>query len=67
MAKKILGKTITMRIDDDLLNDFKRVCGGRTYQDKIRQIMKQYIKEMDKEDTKRVLKDRTINTDFLTK
>ena len=41
--------------------------GNKFYQDKIRQLMKLYIDDIKNERKVRVLKDRSINTDFLTK
>ena len=65
--KKVMSKTITMRIDETTLNEFKKICGDRFYQDKIRQLMRIYIEDIKNERNIRVLKDRSINTDFLTK
>lgn len=65
--KKLMSKTITMRIDEETLNEFKKICGERFYQDKIRQLMRIYIEDIKNERNKRVLKDKSINTDFLTK
>ena len=66
-CRKPMTKTITMRIDETLLDEFKNVCGNKFYQDKIRQLMKLYIDDIKNERKVRVLKDRSINTDFLTK
>ena len=67
MKKEIKGRTITMRIEDSLIEEFKNVCKPSTYQDKIRQLMKQYIEEMKSERARRTIKDKSINMDFLTK
>lgn len=68
MAKKVFyNKSITLRIDDELLNSFKALCKDTSYQDKIRQLMNKYVKDMSIEEAKRVMKDKSINTDFLTK
>jgi len=37
------GKTITIRIDNKTLNDFKTVCGNESYQAKIKELMRDYI------------------------
>jgi uncharacterized protein (DUF4415 family) len=64
---KFCNKSITLRIDEELLNSFKALCKDTSYQSKIKQLMKQYVIDMNKEQAKRVMKDRSINTDFLTK
>lgn len=66
MKKEIKGRTITMRIEDSLIEEFKEVCKPNTYQDKIRQLMKIYIEDIKNERKKRTLKDKSINIDFLT-
>lgn len=67
MGKILKDKTITMRIETELLNDFKKVCKNCSYQQKVRELMRSYIADMDRENTKRIIKDKSINTDFLTK
>ena len=64
---KFCNKSITLRIDEDLLNSFKALCKDVSYQAQIKKLMKKYVDEMNKEQAKRVMKDRSINTDFLTK
>ena len=66
MEKEIKGRTITMRIEESLIEEFKEVCRPNTYQDKIRQLMRQYVKEIKREREKRTLQDTSINHDFLT-
>ena len=66
MEKEIKGRTITMRIEESLIEEFKEVCRPNTYQDKIRQLMRQYVKEIKREREKRTLQDTSINHDFFT-
>jgi len=63
---EICDKSITMRIETSLLNEFKAICGNK-YQAKIKQLMRKYVEEMKQEEAKRVMKDKSIMTDFLTK
>lgn len=37
------SKCITIRIDEQTLNDFKKVCGEESYQAKIKELMRDYI------------------------
>lgn len=59
------NKNLNMRIEEDLLEEFKRYAGIH-YQTKLKELMKKYIKEMKREEAKRVRKDNSIATDFLT-
>ena len=61
------NKSITLRIEEDLLNSFKSLCKDTSYQYKIKELMRKYVKDMNTEQVKRVMKDKSINTDFLTK
>ena len=61
-----LDTQINIRIDRRTLEEFKKACGGRKYQSKVRQLMRKYIQEIEIEESKRVRKDTSINTDFLT-
>ena len=61
-----LDTQINIRIDTKTLQEFKKACGGRKYQSKVRQLMRKYIQEIEIEESKRVRKDTSINTDFLT-
>lgn len=45
-------KTITIRIDEKTLNEFKEVC-GKQYQYKIRVLMRNYINQINGEMEKR--------------
>lgn len=45
-------KSITIRIDEKTLNDFKEVCGGQ-YQYKIRVLMRNYVNQIRGEMEKR--------------
>lgn len=62
-----LDTQINIRIDTKTLQEFKKACGGKKYQSKIRQLMRKYIQETQTEQSKRILKDTSINSDFLTK
>ncbi len=64
---KFCNKSITLRIDEELLNSFKALCKNTSYQNKIKQLMRDYVRDMSMEEVKRVMKDKSINTDFLTK
>lgn len=64
---KFCNKSITLRIDEELLNSFKALCKNTSYQNKIKQLMRDYVRDMSMEEKKRVMKDKSINTDFLTK
>jgi antitoxin component of RelBE/YafQ-DinJ toxin-antitoxin module len=64
---KFCNKSITLRIDEELLNSFKAICKDTSYQSKIKLLMKKYVEEANMETAKRVMKDKSINTDFLTK
>ena len=61
------NKSITLRIEEDLLNSFKSFCRDTSYQYKIKELMRKYVNDMSTEQVKRVMKDTSINTDFLTK
>lgn len=37
------GKFITIRIDEQTLNEFKEACDGMSYQAKIKELMRDYI------------------------
>ena len=37
------GKNITIRIDEQTLNDFKKACGDSAYQVVIKELMRDYI------------------------
>jgi uncharacterized protein (DUF4415 family) len=37
------GKSITIRIDEKTLNDFKAACGEKSYQCVIKDLMREYI------------------------
>lgn len=63
---EVCDKSITMRIETSLLNEFKAIVGNK-YQAKIKQLMRKYVEEMKQEEAKRVMKDKSIMTDFLTK
>lgn len=56
-----------MRVETDLLEDFKKVCASGVYQAKIRQLMKIYVDQIKSEKERKTIRDRSINTDFLTK
>jgi hypothetical protein len=55
-----------MRIESSFLEEFKKYAGSN-YQTKIKQLMKHYVEDMKKEEKKRIVKDNSIATDFLTK
>lgn len=63
---ELCNKNINMRIEQSLLEEFKHYTGVK-YQTKIKQLMRQYIEDMKKEEKKRVKKDNSVATDFLTK
>lgn len=63
---ELCNKNINMRIEPSFLEEFKYYAGAK-YQTKIKQLMKRYIEDMKKEERKRVKKDNSIATDFLTK
>ena len=59
-------KNVNMRIESSFLEEFKKYAGSN-YQTKIKQLMKRYVEDMKKEEKKRIVKDNSIATDFLTK
>lgn len=62
---ELCNKNINMRIEQSLLDEFKSYAGAK-YQTKIKQLMRKYIEDMKKEEKRRVKKDNSIATDFLT-
>jgi uncharacterized protein (DUF4415 family) len=63
---ELCNKNVNMRIEQSLLEEFKHYAGSK-YQTKIKQLMKHYVEDMKKEERKRIKKDNSIATDFLTK
>jgi hypothetical protein len=63
---KKCDKNINMRIESSLLEEFKQYAGV-SYQTKIKQLMRKYLEDMKKEEAKRLRKDNSLATDFLTK
>lgn len=63
---ELCNKNINMRIEPSLLEEFKHYAGVK-YQTKIKDLMRKYIEDMKKEEKRRVKKDNSIATDFLTK
>lgn len=65
---KTLKSTVNFRIDDETLKEFKKVCGDMPYQSKIREIMRQYIRQckLEKEKKMGYMKVDNIQKDFDT-
>jgi len=63
---ELCTKNVNMRIEQSLLEDFKKYAGPK-YQTKIKILMRKYVEDMQKEESKRIVKDNSISTDFLTR
>ncbi len=65
MAK--LNANLTMRIESDTLEEFKRLC-GKNYQKKIRDIMKAYVNKYSSiEKKEQELRDKSLNVESYLK
>lgn len=65
MAK--LNANLTMRIESDTLEEFKRLC-GKNYQKKIRYIMKAYVNKYSSiEKKEQELRDKSLNVESYLK
>lgn len=65
MAK--LNANLTMRIESDTLEEFKRLC-GKNYQKKIRDIMKAYVNKYSGiEKKEQELRDKSLNVESYLK
>lgn len=65
MAK--LNANLTMRIESDTLEEFKRLC-GKNYQKKIRDIMKAYVNKYSSiEKKEQELRDKSLNVESYSK
>lgn len=65
MAK--LNANLTMRIESNTLEEFKRLC-GKNYQKKIRDIMKAYVNKYSSiEKKEQELRDKSLNVESYLK
>lgn len=65
MAK--LNANLTMRIESDTLEEFKRLC-GKNYQKKIRDIMKAYVNKYSSiEKKEQELRNKSLNVESYLK
>lgn len=58
------NRTVNFRIDPTTLDAFKKACGGKSYQTKIRELMTLYIQRCNQE--KVIKKENTLEKDFKT-
>lgn len=63
---ELCTKNVNMRIEESLLEEFKKYAGPK-YQTRIKLLMRKYVEDMKKEEATRVKKDNSISTDFLTR
>lgn len=61
---EVKNRTVNFRIDNTTLEEFKKACGSKPYQTKIRELMALYTKRCNQESI--IKKENTLEKDFKT-